>query len=94
MVISGETPAPTSVLDGALSDLRSRLRGTLVLPVDAEAATMRPFATGGAYVNDAWDEKPGSAFGVNDKRLIAIKNRYDPTNLFRHNTNIAPTVGA
>jgi FAD/FMN-containing dehydrogenase len=56
------------------------------------AAVTRPWATGGAYVNEAWDEKPGAAFGVNYDRLVAIKNRYDPTNLFRHNTNIAPTV--
>ena len=56
------------------------------------AAATRPFATGGAYVNEAWDEKPGAAFGVNYERLVAIKTRYDPTNLFRHNTNIAPTA--
>ncbi|MBA3415455.1 MAG: BBE domain-containing protein, partial [Chloroflexia bacterium] len=56
------------------------------------AAATRPFATGGAYVNEAWDEKPAAAFGVNHERLVAIKNRYDPTNLFRHNTNIAPTA--
>lgn len=58
------------------------------------AAATRPFATGGAYVNEAWDEKPGAAFGVNYERLVTIKNRYDPANLFRHNTNIAPTVNA
>ncbi len=58
------------------------------------AAATRPFATGGAYVNEAWDEKSGAAFGVNYERLVAIKNRYDPTNLFRHNTNIAPTADA
>jgi len=58
------------------------------------AAATRPFSTGGAYVNEAWDEKPAAAFGVNYERLVEIKNRYDPTNLFRHNTNIAPTAGA
>jgi FAD/FMN-containing dehydrogenase len=57
------------------------------------AAATRPFATGGAYVNEAWDEKPGAAFGVNYDRLVTIKTRYDPTNLFRANTNITPTVG-
>jgi len=56
------------------------------------ATAVRPFATGGAYVNAAWDEKPGAAFGVNYERLVTIKDRYDPTNLFRHNTNIAPTA--
>ena len=56
------------------------------------AAATRPFSTGGAYVNEAWDEKPGAAFGVNYDRLVTIKTRYDPTNLFRHNTNIAPSA--
>ena len=58
------------------------------------AAATRPFSTGGAYVNEAWDEKPGAAFGVNYDRLVTIKTRYDPGNLFRHNTNITPTANA
>ena len=48
----------------------------------------------GAYVNFLGDEGeeriraayPGSTWG----RLAAIKARYDPTNLFRLNQNIAP----
>ncbi len=56
------------------------------------AVATRPFATGGVYVNEAWDEQPRAAFGVNYERLVAIKTRYDPTNLFRHNTNIAPAA--
>ncbi|MDQ3045177.1 MAG: FAD-binding oxidoreductase [Chloroflexota bacterium] len=56
------------------------------------AEATRPFSTGGAYVNESWDEKPVAAFGDNYERLVEIKNSYDPTNLFRANTNIAPTV--
>jgi FAD/FMN-containing dehydrogenase len=28
----------------------------------------------------------------NHDRLVQVKNRYDPTNLFRLNANIAPSV--
>ena len=51
----------------------------------------------GAYVNFLGDEGqdrvrdayPGSTWD----RLIAIKQRYDPTNLFRRNQNIPPAAG-
>ncbi len=54
------------------------------------AAATKPWSTGGAYVNEAWDEKASAAFGGNYARLAEIKAKYDPANLFRHNTNIAP----
>jgi FAD/FMN-containing dehydrogenase len=33
-----------------------------------------------------------AAYGKNYERLAAIKNMYDPTNLFRLNQNIKPTA--
>jgi hypothetical protein len=54
-----------------------------------KAAT--PYATGGVYVNFLTEEEQDrvpAAYGANYARLVAIKNRYDPTNLFRMNQNI------
>jgi hypothetical protein len=48
----------------------------------------------GVYVNFISDEgRAGvqSAYGERLKRLTALKDRYDPTNLFRMNANIPPT---
>ena len=56
---------------------------------------MRPFSTGGVYVNnlgEEGEERVRAAYGANHGRLVALKNRYDPTNLFRLNQNITPTA--
>jgi FAD/FMN-containing dehydrogenase len=48
----------------------------------------------GAYVNFLGDDGPArihEAFpGATYERLVAVKRRYDPDNLFRHNQNIPP----
>jgi FAD/FMN-containing dehydrogenase len=51
-----------------------------------------PYATGGVYVNFVPDgEAPiDAAYGPNYERLVSIKRKYDPDNLFRFNQNIAP----
>ncbi len=51
----------------------------------------------GAYVNFVNDEGPErvrDAYpGATWDRLVEIKDRYDPTNLFRRNQNVAPSRG-
>jgi FAD/FMN-containing dehydrogenase len=55
---------------------------------------MRPYGTGKTNVNfpglgdDA--EFGRAAFGDNWGRLVEVKRKYDPTNLFRLNQNIQP----
>jgi FAD/FMN-containing dehydrogenase len=48
----------------------------------------------GVYANFLSDEDAAgieAAYGARLKRLRAIKDSYDPTNLFRMNANIEPT---
>lgn len=60
---------------------------------------MQPYSTGGVYVNylgqeaDEGAERIKAAYGPEKyQRLSALKNKYDPTNLFRLNQNIKPKV--
>jgi FAD/FMN-containing dehydrogenase len=56
---------------------------------------LHPYSAGGAYVNMMMDEgqdRVKAAYRGNYDRLVEVKNRYDPTNLFHVNQNIRPTV--
>jgi len=56
-------------------------------------AAARPFASGGAYVNFMTADEAArvpSAYGANYARLVALKRRFDPDNVFHVNQNIAP----
>lgn len=54
---------------------------------------IRPFSTGGVYVNnlgDEGDDRVRAAYGENYPRLQALKRQYDPANVFRSNQNVTP----
>jgi len=55
---------------------------------------LRRFSTGGTYINflteEEGDDRVRTAYGKNYDRLIEIKTKWDPTNFFRMNKNIAP----
>lgn len=55
-------------------------------------AAMRPFATGGSYLGFTSErDRVRAAYGERTyARLAAVKERYDPGNLFRHNHNVVP----
>jgi hypothetical protein len=60
---------------------------------------MQPYSSGAVYVNylgaeaDEGDERIRAAYGLEKyQRLVALKGKYDPTNLFRLNQNIKPNL--
>ena len=53
---------------------------------------IRPFSTGAAYLNFTPEDRVRDAYGeAKYARLVALKDRYDPDNLFRLNQNIKPS---
>ena len=65
--------------------------------IRALASDMEPFATGGRYLNFLPEDNSGSQDHQEDvydkastQRLVALKRRYDPANIFRLNHNISP----
>jgi FAD/FMN-containing dehydrogenase len=59
------------------------------------SGSMKPWATGRAYLNFLGDkglQRVEAAYGPEKfARLQALKDKWDPTNLFRHNQNIPPS---
>ncbi len=56
--------------------------------------SLQPHTTG-FYTNDLFletQQQIDANYRGNYERLVALKNKYDPTNLFRLNTNVQPTV--
>jgi FAD/FMN-containing dehydrogenase len=54
---------------------------------------VHPYSAGSAYVNfmmEEGEDRVKATYGDNYERLVAIKKKYDPDNLFRVNQNIKP----
>ena len=78
---------PISMWSDAADDER------LIARNRAFADAMRPYGTGAAYLNFTPEpDRVRAAFGDEKyRRLVALKDRYDPGNLFRLNGNVPPS---
>ena len=78
---------PFCVWEGAMRDEEHITWGRAVRD------TLEPWRTGGVYLNfvgDEGEDRVRAAFGEAYERLAAVKEQYDPDNLFRGNQNIRP----
>jgi FAD/FMN-containing dehydrogenase len=78
---------PISVWENPADD------GRVIAANRAFADAMRPFGTGAAYLNFTPEtDRIRDAYGdAKYERLVALKDKYDPDNLFRGNQNIKPS---
>jgi FAD/FMN-containing dehydrogenase len=77
---------PISMWEEAADDER------LIDATRAFCDAMRPYTTGAAYVNFTPEDRVRDAYGdAKYGRLVEIKDKYDPDNLFRLNQNIKPS---
>ncbi len=56
---------------------------------------LTPYCAERIYINELMDEDQdfvATSYGQNYGRLVEIKNKYDPKNLFRLNGNIKPSI--
>ena len=85
------TPATSSAPTGCGSPTSRGPRSSAAGIRDA-FARQRPFTTGRSYINfqtsDEGREQVRASYGSNFGRLLEVKRRYDPDNLFRSNRNI------
>ena len=59
------------------------------------AQDLEPFGSGGDYINELGPRDSSdhirASFGANYDRLVALKNQWDPKNVFRYTQNLMPT---
>jgi berberine-like enzyme len=77
---------PISMWQDAADDER------LIAANRAFCDAMAPHTTGAAYLNFTPEDRVRDAYGdAKHERLVALKDAYDPENLFRLNNNIRPS---
>ena len=100
------TTAASKIDQQALHDFQKKLTGDLLLPDDKGYDETRKVWNGmidkhpalivrchQVYVNllgVEGEERVKEAYGKSYSRLVTLKNKYDPNNLFRLNQNIKP----
>jgi FAD/FMN-containing dehydrogenase len=62
----------------------------LIAGTRAFCDAIKPFATGGAYLNFTPEDVRAGFGDAKYARLVALKDRYDPDNVFCSNQNITP----
>jgi FAD/FMN-containing dehydrogenase len=66
--------------------------------IEEVTEAFEPFETGGVYLNftpDEGEERVRAGYSADKwERLVALKQKYDPDNVFRFNQNIQPAVAA
>jgi hypothetical protein len=83
MVMGGGWPKPVDEQEAWIDMIR------------ADWKKMKPYTSGlynNNWMGDDADARIHENFGSNYPRLVEVKNKYDPMNLFRLNANITPTV--
>jgi FAD/FMN-containing dehydrogenase len=85
MVIAGVDPEPANA-------------GAITAWARKYWEAIHPYSHDGVYVNfmmdDEGEDRIRATYGPNYERLVAVKEKYDPTNLFRVNQNIRPRTAA
>ncbi len=93
--VHGEPIVALAICYAGNPEVREKLIAPLRSFGDAhgEHIGVQPYASGGAYINFlSHDEAERVEFAYGDayKRLMEVKQKYDPENLFRVNQNIRP----
>ena len=98
---AGNNDTPWSYRDANWAQI---ILGAAATPADNERIiawsknywnALHPYSAGGAYVNfmmEEGEDRVKATYRDSYARLVSIKNKYDPKNLFRVNQNIKPSV--